>query len=132
MHKRTGEKMLKAQFFIRKTVLYVRFSGELDQRSIEKVRVRVSELISNYRIEYLVINCRELTFMDSSGIGFIIGRYNQLKVVDGKIIICEMNDLIKRIVNISGLSRIVNLTKTEDEANYLVEGMYEKVHKLRV
>ncbi|CCY08011.1 MAG: anti-sigma factor antagonist [Coprobacillus sp.] len=124
--------MLKAQFFIRKTVLYVRFSGELDQRSIEKVRVRVSELITNYKIEYLVINCRELTFMDSSGIGFIIGRYNQLKLIDGKIFICEMNDLITRIVNISGLSRIVNLTKTEEEANYLVEGMYEKIHKLRV
>lgn len=124
--------MLKAQFFIRKTVLYVRFSGELDQRSIEKVRVRVSELITNYEIEYLVINCRELTFMDSSGIGFIIGRYNQLKLIDGKIFICEMNDLITRIVNISGLSRIVNLTKTEEEANYLVEGMYEKIHKLRV
>ena len=43
-----------------------------------------------------------------------------------------MNDLITRIVNISGLSRIVNLTKTEEEANYLVEGMYEKIHKLRV
>ena len=124
--------MLKAQFFIRKTVLYVRFSGELDQRSIEKVRVRVSELITNYKIEYLVINCRELTFMDSSGIGFIIGTYNQLKLIDGKIFICEMNDLITRIVNISGLSRIVNLTKTEEEANYLVEGMYEKIHKLRV
>ena len=124
--------MLKAQFFIRKTVLYVRFSGELDQRSIEKVRVRVSELITNYEIEYLVINCRELTFMDSSGIGFIIGRYNQLKLIDGKIFICEMNDLITRIVNISGLSRIVNLTKTEEEANYLVECMYEKIHKLRV
>ena len=70
--------------------------------------------------------------MDSSGIGFIIGRYNQLKLIDGKIFICEMNDLITRIVNISGLSRIVNLTKTEEEANYLVEGMYEKIHKLRV
>lgn len=129
---RKGDNMLKAQFFIQKAVLFVRFSGELDQKSVERIRVRVSELIANYNIEYLVINCRDLSFMDSSGIGFIIGRYNQLKEVNGKIIICEMNELIAKIISISGLSRIVILKKTEEEANIFVEGMYEKVHKLRV
>ena len=64
--------MLKAQFFIRKTILFIRFSGELDQKSVEKMRIRVTELISNYKIEYLIINCRELNFMDSTGIGFIL------------------------------------------------------------
>ena len=73
--------MLKAQFFIRKTCLFIRFSGELDQKSVEKMRIRVTELIINYKIEYLIINCKELNFMDSTGIGFIIGRYNQLKEV---------------------------------------------------
>lgn len=124
--------MLKAQFFIRKTILFVRFSGELDQKSIEKVKVRVSELITNYKIVYLIINCKDLSFMDSSGIGFIIGRYNQLKSVDGKIVICNANDLISRIINISGLSRIVMVEGTEEDATSLVEGLYEKVHKLRV
>lgn len=124
--------MLKAQFFIKKTNLYVHFWGELDQKSIEKVKVKTSELITNYKIEYLIINCKNLSFMDSSGIGFIIGRYNQLKINDGKIIICEMNDLIKRIVTISGLSRILICKNTEEEANQVVEEMYEQVHKLRI
>ena len=124
--------MLKAQFFIRKTILFIRFSGELDQKSVEKMRVRVTELISNYKIEYLIINCRELNFMDSTGIGFIIGRYNQLKEVNGKIILCEMNELITKIVNVSGIARIVTIKKTEDDANMLVEGLYEKIHKMRI
>lgn len=124
--------MLKAQFFIRKTILFIRFSGELDQKSVEKMRIRVTELISNYRIEYLIINCRELNFMDSTGIGFIIGRYNQLKEVNGKIILCEMNELITKIVNVSGITRIVTVKKTEVDANLLVEGLYEKIHKMRI
>jgi len=124
--------MLKAQFFIRKTILFIRFSGELDQKSVEKMRVRVTELISNYKIEYLIINCRELNFMDSTGIGFIIGRYNQLKEVNGKIILCEMNELITKIVNVSGIARIVTIKRTEDEANIMVEGLYEKIYKMRV
>lgn len=130
--KRIGEEMLKAQFFIRMNILFIRFSGELDQKSVEKMRVRVSELITNYRICLLVINCAELSFMDSSGIGFIIGRYNQLKKVDGRIILCEMNELIQRIVNISGIARIVTIKKTEDEASIFVEGLYEKVYKMRI
>ena len=124
--------MLKAQFFIRKTILFIRFSGELDQKSVEKMRIRVTELISNYRIEYLIINCRELNFMDSTGIGFIIGRYNQLKEVNGKIILCEMNELITKIVNVSGITIIVTVKKTEEDANLLVEGLYEKIHKMRI
>ena len=124
--------MLKAQFFIRMNILFIRFSGELDQKSVEKMRVRVSELITNYRICLLVINCAELSFMDSSGIGFIIGRYNQLKEVDGRIILCEMNELIQRIVNISGIARIVTIKKTENEASIFVEGLYEKVYKMRI
>lgn len=124
--------MLKVQFLIRKVILFVKLSGELDQSSVEKLRVRVSELVSNYNIVYIVINCKELTFMDSSGIGFIIGRFNQLKDVNGKIIMCELNQLINRIVNVSGLSRIVTIKKTEEEASLYVEGLYEKVYKMRI
>ena len=124
--------MLKAQFLIRKVILFVKLTGELDQSSVEKLRVRVSELITNYNIAYIVINCKELSFMDSSGIGFIIGRFNQLKGCNGKIILCEMNELITRIVNVSGLSRIVIIKETEEEASLYVEGLYEKVYKMRI
>ena len=46
--------MLKVQFLIRKVILFVKLSGELDQSSVEKLRVRVSELVSNYNIVYIV------------------------------------------------------------------------------
>ena len=99
---------MKAQIFIRKQILYVRFSGELDSSVANGLRVKISELIENYNVKYLVLNCAGLTFMDSSGIGFIIGRYNQLKEKNGMIIMCELDDLVKRIVKLSGINRIVN------------------------
>ena len=55
--------------------------------------------------------------MDSSGIGFIIGRYNYLKKVNGSIVLCNMNDQIRRLVMLSGLARICELRKDEDDAN---------------
>lgn len=120
---------VKAQIFIRKQILYVRFSGELDSSVANGLRVKISELIENYNVKYLVLNCAGLTFMDSSGIGFIIGRYNQLKEKNGMIIMCELDDLVKRIVKLSGINRIVNIKNTEEEVNQFLEGEYEKIHK---
>jgi len=120
---------MKAQIFIRKQILYVRFSGELDSSVANGLRVKVSELIDNYNIKYLVLNCSGLTFMDSSGIGFIIGRYNQLKEKNGKILMCDLDDLVKRIVKLSGIAKIVIIKNTEEEVNQYLEGEYEKIHK---
>ena len=121
--------MLKAQFFIRENSLIIRFQGELDQQYIEKMRIKVTELINNYHIKYLIINCKQLDFIDSSGIGFILGRYNQLKKINGEIIICEMNDFIERIVRISGLIRICKIKRTENEATIYVEGCNGKIYE---
>lgn len=119
--------MLKAQLFIRKDVLYSRLNGELDQRSIESLKVKISELIINYRIKHLVLNCKDLLFMDSSGIGFIIGRYNQLKENGGKVFLCDLNELVEKIVRISGVSRIVVVKPSERDVEVLLEGTNEKV-----
>lgn len=121
--------MLKAQFFIRENNLIIRFQGELDQQYIEKMRIKVSELITNYRIKYLIINCNELDFIDSSGVGFILGRFNQLRSVGGEIIVCEMNSFIERIIRISGLVRVCKIKKTEKEAVMYVEGCNGKVYE---
>ena len=123
---------MKAQIFIRKHILYVRLNGELDCSVANGLRIKVSELIENYNIKFLVLNCEKLTFMDSSGIGFIIGRFNQLKVHNGKIFMCELDDTIKRIVKLSGVSRIVNIKNSEEDVNDYLEVNYDKIHESAV
>ena len=120
---------MKAQVFIRKHILYVRLKGELDSSVANSLRIKISELIENYNIIYLVLNCNELTFMDSSGIGFIIGRFNQLREKNGKIFMCDLKDTIKRIVKLSGIGRIVSIKETEEDVNRYLEVNYEKIHE---
>ncbi len=112
---------INIQMAIRKNILFVRLKGELDQAVTEKLKIRISELIDKYDIKYLVFNLAALNFMDSSGVGFIIGRYTQLKKRNGKIIVCSMNPLIERIFNLSGLKKICSVTTTELEAEKMVE-----------
>lgn len=123
---------MKAQIFIRKHILYVRLNGELDSSVANSLRIKISELIDNYNIRFLVLNCEKLTFMDSSGIGFIIGRFNQLKDRNGKIFMCNLDDVIKRIVKLSGISRIVSIKETEEDVNSYLEVNYDKVHESAV
>lgn len=108
---------LKVEMFIKRHVLYIRFEGELDQKNVENLRVRVAELIDKYLIKHLVLNFDKLQFMDSSGVGFIIGRYNRLKKEKGEVILCSLNPNIKRLVMLSGLSKICSIKRDEDEVN---------------
>lgn len=109
--------MLNTEMFIKRNILYMRFDGELDQKNVEGLRFKVIELIDKYHIKYLVFNFEKLKFMDSSGIGFIIGRYNYLKKTGGKIFLCSMNNQIRRLVMLSGLARICDLRISEDDVN---------------
>ena len=112
---------MNVQMALRKNILIIRLKGELDQASVTSLKYRVSEVIDKYRIKNLVINMSEVPFMDSSGIGYIIGRYTQIKQRKGKIVICSMNEIVERIFNLSGLKKICLVAKTETEAEERVE-----------
>jgi stage II sporulation protein AA (anti-sigma F factor antagonist) len=58
----------------------------------------------------------EVTFMDSSGIGLIIGRYKNAESSGGRLIISNMNEHIRRIFDISGLAKIVQTVDTMSTA----------------
>lgn len=109
--------ILNVQMLIKKNILYVRLDGELDQHSVENLRIRVSELIEKYKIKHLVLNFFKLNFMDSSGVGFIIGRYNRLKQESGSVVLCSLNENIKRLIYLSGLNKICMISKNEEEVN---------------
>ncbi|MFY9422229.1 MAG: anti-sigma factor antagonist [Bacilli bacterium] len=109
--------VLNVQILIKKNILYARLEGELDQHTVEDLRVRTSELIEKYQIRYLVLNFKKLQFMDSSGVGYIIGRYNRLKKIAGGVVLCSLNEHIWKLVLLSGLNKICTIMKNEDEAN---------------
>ena len=94
--------------------------------NIKPFKDKLIDIIEKYSVKNIVFNFNELEFMDSTGIGMIIGRYNQIKKKGGKIILCSLNKQISRIVMLSGLSRICLLKDSEEEAFIYLEACYEK------
>ncbi|HIT50378.1 MAG TPA: anti-sigma factor antagonist [Candidatus Pelethenecus faecipullorum] len=105
---------LNVGVYVKKDVLILRLKGELDDLSVSDLRMRISKYISDYSIVHLVINVKDLNFLDSSGIGFIIGRYHQLKKTGGDITISNLHAKIERIIYVSGLAKICKIRDTEE------------------
>ena len=108
---------LSVQMAIKKNRLVIRLDGELDQSNVEVLKKKVCTIIKKYSIVNLVFNFENLTFMDSTGIGFIIGRYGEIKRKGGSIVVCAMNNTILKVFNISGLKRICSVTSDEQSAD---------------
>lgn len=116
---------LTANYYLKKKYLFVRLKGELDQETCSSIRNKLCELIERYDVKNLVLNLEGLDFMDSSGIGVILGRYNQLKRKGGKIILCALNKYIEKIVLLAGLPRICTLKENEECAYEYLEAIYD-------
>jgi stage II sporulation protein AA (anti-sigma F factor antagonist) len=96
--------------------LIVRLTGELDHHTAEEVRKRLDDAIEKGRAAHIVLNLKDLIFMDSSGLGVILGRYKQLVGKGGKMVVCDVNPAVYRLFEMSGLFKIVSIEENERQA----------------
>lgn len=90
-------------------VLTIKLKGELDHHSAEAARVLVDEKIKNGKYSKLVIDLKGLDFIDSSGIGFVIGRYKVIRKRKGVIEIVNAGKKVRKILDMSGIGKIINI-----------------------
>ena len=96
--------------------LIVRLAGELDHYCAQSVRRELDSLIADRSIRWLVLDFSRLQFMDSSGIGVILGRYRQLRDRGGQVGVIHMNPHIARIFHMSGMDRVIRQLDRQEAA----------------
>lgn len=101
--------------------LIVRCGGELDHHYAAKIRTRVDEMIAN-GIRHVLFDFSKLTFMDSSGIGVIMGRYKQVAPMGGDVAVFGLSPAVDKLLTMSGIKKIAKVYKDERSA---MEGMME-------
>jgi stage II sporulation protein AA (anti-sigma F factor antagonist) len=107
---------------IKKNVLVVSLSGELDHHTAKKVKDITEEAIKNKSVTNLVFDFTNLTFMDSSGIGVVVGRYKLIDSLGGRVAIVNSSSAIDRLFTMSGIKKIIAVRPTLSGAiNYLQE-----------
>jgi stage II sporulation protein AA (anti-sigma F factor antagonist) len=107
---------LNIELEVRQDVLCVRLSGELDHHLADELRTQTVNAIENYHIRHIILNLEHLSFMDSSGLGVILGRYKQIKQLNGEMVVCAISPTIQRLFDMSGLFKIIRMEPTEEYA----------------
>ena len=86
--------------------LTVALTGEIDHHCAKEYMQHISEKIESYTPAVCVLVFQEVTFMDSSGIGLVMGRFRLMQENDGKVVLQNLPAPIRKVMKLAGLDKL--------------------------
>lgn len=96
--------MVKIENSDDKITVYI--SGDIDHHSARAIREEIDSNVERVRPPELILDFQDVTFMDSSGIGLVMGRYKLLRGMGGEIKIVNASVHIKKVMKLAGLDKL--------------------------
>ncbi len=96
--------------------LVVNIKGDIDHHTSNEIKNKIDREFNKINAKNMVFDFSQVTFMDSSGIGMLIGRYKVIEKQGGTIGFACISNEINRIFEISGLHKILKTYETVEEA----------------
>lgn len=87
--------------------LIINLSGELDESVADFTRKNIDSIILQEKFDKVIFDLSGLSFMDSTGIGVLLGRYKLIKKLGGVAMITGSNKQIDRVLSMSGIYTIM-------------------------
>ena len=103
--------MLQAKPLLEAVTVVV--AGELDQCTAPQIRRQLDEIVNDQCVVHLVLDLENLTFMDSSGIGVLLGRLRALQARGGTLTVKNMQPPIEKLFRLSGLNRVIGVEEAK-------------------
>ena len=98
---------MKVSHRITNNTLYVSLYGELDESCAAQVRARLDALFETAGLSKVVLDFAGVSFMDSTGIGMLIGRYKALKSMRIPLLISSPQNAVDKLLSLSGIYEIM-------------------------
>ena len=92
-------------------VLVFKVREEIDDCKVPEIRRKADYEIQRYMPKRVIFDFNQVPFMDSAGIGFIIGRYKFINLIGGKLELANLTDSVRKIFEMSGVLRLVSETE---------------------
>ena len=106
---------MKIDHYLEEKILKVFITEEIDHHTSSIIRTRLDYEISRLRPKKVVINLEKVKFMDSAGIGLIIGRFKTIKSYNGVLEIENASEKLMKIFEMAGLPKIINFIENNKE-----------------
>lgn len=84
-------------------------SGEIDHHNAPMLRSEIDNAVERLRPEELILDFAEVSFMDSSGIGLVIGRCKLMKNIGGRVTVTNTESSIKKVMKLAGLDMLTTI-----------------------
>lgn len=108
--------MKAERFEVNGNTMVIHLREDLDHHNAVYIREMADGFVEKYPINRIIFDFTGVEFMDSSGIGVIMGRYKQMSYVGGTVFVCGIGKNVDRIFKMSGLYKLVKqLTQVEVE-----------------
>jgi len=107
---------VKIEMAINRGVLVVRVSGQLDVHTSPQFSAQIDKAWLESGAKNLLVNFCDTTFVDSSGLGAIMGRFKKVKACGGKMVCCDLQPQVAQVLNFAGIYRLCGIERTESEA----------------
>ena len=98
---------MPVQIYISEDCVTACLSGEIDHHSAKPIREEIDELAGRVTPAELILDFRDVSFMDSSGIGLVMGRYKLMQELGGRLYVTNLSSHIKKVMKLAGLERLV-------------------------
>jgi len=101
---------------LKQDTLLVRLQGELDLSVADTIRKSLEDGLDKNHVRHLVVNLSRVSFIDSSGLGVILGRYKRLSHQGGLVSLVGAQPQVRRVLSLSGLLTVMKECVSEEEA----------------
>lgn len=100
-------------YLVEENCLTIYLPKEVDHHYAETMKWEADRLMEQKHIKYVIFDFRNTCFMDSSGIGVIMGRYRKIYLLGGEVWAVHTSERIKKILNMSGMTQIIQIYEEE-------------------
>ena len=107
--------VLTAKYEITEDTLKVTLSGEIDHHSAKEAREEIDQRIYETGAKTVYLDLKSVGFMDSSGLGLILGRYTHVKEMGGTLKILNPGRSAERVLRLAGKDKIIPIERTGEE-----------------
>ena len=98
---------MESKFYEKDKLLIFKMTDEIDDHSVQKIRRKADYEMERYMPKRVVFDFDCVTFMDSAGIGMIIGRYKFANMIGAKLEVSNLTQSVKRIFEMSGILKLI-------------------------
>ena len=103
------------KYQVQENCLTIYLPAEVDHHNAEEIKREADAVIDRNHIKYVIFDFEKTDFMDSSGIGVIMGRYKTICLIGGEVWAVHANARIRKILTLSGVTKIMQIYE-EDES----------------